>query len=112
MTSLKIAAFLIALLSWLNSAKANETGLTEHNQQIRRQVVQQFTLSPEEARLVQNTTIRFYYKLDSSGKVRDVIALTPDKATRSMLEKHFRSLQLSPVSPALSGRIDIRFRMD
>lgn len=103
---------LLGLLAPLNKLAATETGNKPAKANLQQQVLQQFTLSPEEARLVENTTVRFYYTLDSTGQVKEVVALSPDKRVKEMLEKRFLALQLPGQKSSTGGRIDIHFRLN
>lgn len=103
---------MFGLLAPITKLHATETGNNHAHANLQQQVLQQFTLSPEEAKLVENTTVRFYYSVDSTGHVKEVVALSPNKVVKDLLEKRFLAMQLSGQKSSTGGRIDIRFRLN
>lgn len=112
MNNLNSILLLLVLMMPFAKLSARENGNKTANVNLQQQVLQQFTLSPEEARLVENTTVRFYYKVDSTGHVTEVVAQIPNKMVKEMLEKRFLAMQLPGQQNNSGGRIDIHFRLN
>jgi len=109
MNPIQLAGLLILLLALTSKAKAGNAPEMEKKSSFGTRIAAQFKLKPREAELVKNKTVRFYFTVDSSGSVKQVVAAEADPAVRRMLEEHFRTVNLTGYPVNAGGRVDLKF---
>lgn len=109
MNPIQLASILLLLLALHSKANALNNPSGDVSSTFAKRISYQFHLEPSEAERVKNRTVRFYFTVDSSGKVEQVVAVESDPQIKKMLEMHFRKLNLKGY-PANSGaRVDLNF---
>ena len=110
MNPIQLASILLViLLTFATKANAGNSPVESHSNRYTKTIASQFQLNPEEAEWVKNKTVRFYFAVDSSGRVIQVVAAEANPAIKSMLEEHFRKLDLKGYPANGYGKVDLNF---
>lgn len=109
MNPIQLAGILLLLLALTSKVRAGSTPGTDKKNNLSASIAAQFKLKPVEAERVKNKTVRFYFTVDASGKVKQVVAAEADPELKSMLEKHFSNLILNGFPENTGGKVDLNF---
>lgn len=109
MNPIQLASILILILALTSKARAGSNPSTEQQSSLAACIKAQFKLNPSEAERVKDKTIRFYFTVDSSGKVKQVVAAEADPHLKQMLETHFRQLKFQGYPGNSAGKVDLNF---
>lgn len=108
MNPITVATILLMMLATISKASSNN-GPSARSKSYSSLIRSQISLQKEEAEKLQSTTVKFYFTVDSSGKISSVKAVTSKPELRQMLEEKFRKIVLKGYPADQSNSIQIRF---
>lgn len=111
MNPIHLAGTMLLLLALVSKAKAGTSPGETKMPSVEMRIASQFKLNPNEAARVKNKTVRFYFCVNASGEIKEVVAAERDPQLRQMLEDHFRQLTLSGFPVNAAGKVDVNFRL-
>jgi hypothetical protein len=109
MNPIQLAGLLIMLLALTSKANAGNHPEVYKKSSFGALIAAQFKLKPGEAEQIKNKTVRFYFTVDSTGRVKQVVAAEADPVVKQMLEERFKQVKLMGYPVNAGGRVDLKF---
>jgi hypothetical protein len=100
------------MLALTSKVKAGNGPEVSNKRSFGARIAAQFKLKPGEAERLKNKTVRFYFTVDSTGSVIQVVAAEADPLVKQMLEAHFRKVKLKGYPVNAGGKVDLKFTLN
>ncbi len=109
MNPIQLAGILILMLALTSKARAGSGPGADKKSSLAACITAQFKLKPGEAERMKNKTVRFYFTVDSSGRIKQVVAAEANPELKQMLEARFRTLYLYGYPENTGAKVDLNF---
>jgi len=109
MNPIQLAGTVLLILALVSEASAGNSPEEVSKNKFSLNIVTQFRLKPTEAEHLKNKTVRFYFTVDESGKVKQVVAVESDPGLKHLLEEHFRKINFYGFPGYTGGKVDLKF---